>query len=179
LNRVGPFTPSGSLLIRHGQVTPSLPASRSAPAHARVRRGDRTLRNINMVSGERPSLHRGIYRAIPKVDCSGFCQGPGSPCLGSRLTPSSSTSESEADLYTTARVEVLRPGATTRSLVMSIIPLDLQRRFEQRWAARFCRPAPPAAPQSQLPQQQLSEPAKAKRTTRRVKSVGLRSVQAV
>jgi hypothetical protein len=28
-----------------------------------------TLRKINMVSGERPSLHRSIYRAIPKVDC--------------------------------------------------------------------------------------------------------------
>jgi hypothetical protein len=37
-------------------------------------------------------------------------------------------------------------GATTRSLVMSIIPLDLQRRFEQRWAARFSRPNPSDAP---------------------------------
>ena len=51
---------------------------------------------------------------------------------------------------------------------MCIIPLDLQKRFEQRWAARFCRP-PPAAPQSQPQQQQLSEPAKAKGKTRRVK----------
>jgi hypothetical protein len=25
---------------------------------------------------------------------------------------------------------------------MSVIPLDLQRRFEQRWAARFTRPTP-------------------------------------
>jgi hypothetical protein len=25
---------------------------------------------------------------------------------------------------------------------MSIIPLDIQRRFEQRWAARFARQAP-------------------------------------
>jgi hypothetical protein len=59
------------------------------------------------------------------------------------------------------------------------IPLDLQRKFEQRWAARFARPAPPAAPQSQLQQQQLSEPAKAKRKTRRVKAAGLRPSSAV
>jgi hypothetical protein len=29
---------------------------------------------------------------------------------------------------------------------MSDIPLDLQRRFEQRWAARFVRPAASTAP---------------------------------
>jgi hypothetical protein len=29
---------------------------------------------------------------------------------------------------------------------MSIIPLDLERRFEQRWAARFVPPVPSAAP---------------------------------
>jgi hypothetical protein len=35
---------------------------------------------------------------------------------------------------------------------MSSIPLDLQRRFERRWAARFLRPNPPTAPQKhQLP----------------------------
>jgi hypothetical protein len=32
---------------------------------------------------------------------------------------------------------------------MGSIPLDLQRRFEQRWAARFLRPAP-TTPQRQL-----------------------------
>jgi hypothetical protein len=30
---------------------------------------------------------------------------------------------------------------------MSSIPLDLQRRFERRWAARFLRPNPPTAPE--------------------------------
>ena len=64
-------------------------------------------------------------------------------------------------------------------VVMSVIPLDLQRRCERRWAARFCRPASPAAPQSQPQQQQLSEPPKAKRKTRRVKSAGLRLVPPV
>jgi hypothetical protein len=34
-------------------------------------------------------------------------------------------------------------------LVMGNIPLDLQRRFEQRWAARFYRPNPPTAPEKQ------------------------------
>jgi hypothetical protein len=52
--------------------------------------------------------------------------------------------------------------------------------IERRWAARFCRPALPAAPQSQpQQQQQLSEPAKAKGKTRRVNPAGLRSVPAV
>jgi hypothetical protein len=32
---------------------------------------------------------------------------------------------------------------------MSDIPLDLQRKIEQRWAARFARPVPPAAPKKQ------------------------------
>jgi hypothetical protein len=31
---------------------------------------------------------------------------------------------------------------------MSIVPLDLRRKFEQRWAARFSRP--PAVPQARI-----------------------------
>ena len=31
---------------------------------------------------------------------------------------------------------------------MSIIPLHLQRRFEQRWAARFARPVASATPKN-------------------------------
>jgi hypothetical protein len=31
---------------------------------------------------------------------------------------------------------------------MSAIPLHLQRKFEQRWAARFAPPVAPAAPKS-------------------------------
>jgi hypothetical protein len=31
---------------------------------------------------------------------------------------------------------------------MSAIPLDLQRRFEQRWAARFVSPVASAAPKN-------------------------------
>jgi hypothetical protein len=78
-------------------------------------------------------------------------------------------------------VEVVTLGRTAKPgvPVMSNIPLDLERRCEQRWAARFCRPAPPAAPQSQPQQQQLSEPAKARRKTRRIKAAGLRSAPGV
>ena len=57
--------------------------------------------------------------------------------------------------------------------VMSIIPLDLQRRCEQRWAARFSRPIPSAAPRNQRPERenlQVAAPAQIKRTTRRVES---------
>ncbi len=35
---------------------------------------------------------------------------------------------------------------------MSYIPLDLQRRFERRWAARFAPPAPSLAPKQHWPE---------------------------
>jgi hypothetical protein len=54
---------------------------------------------------------------------------------------------------------------------MSIVPLDLERRFEQRWAARFSRSMEAAAPQKHRLKGQ-SEPLatllKAKRETRPV-----------
>jgi hypothetical protein len=51
---------------------------------------------------------------------------------------------------------------------MCDIPLELQRKFEQRWAARFSRSAPTAAPQRLRPaSQQPATPAKAKEKRRR------------
>jgi len=41
---------------------------------------------------------------------------------------------------------------------MCDIPLDLQRRFEQRWAARFARPVPPKKQELEGQGQQLAEP---------------------
>jgi hypothetical protein len=75
------------------------------------------------------------------------------------------------DLYGTARVVLLETGATTRSFSMSSIPLDPQRRFEQRWAARFAA----AAPQKHRPEKQRQQPAvpgKSKRKTRRREPAG-------
>jgi hypothetical protein len=62
---------------------------------------------------------------------------------------------------------------------MSIIPLDLQRRFEQRWAARFPQPVPPAAPEKHRQDLHLAAPNRGKRKARRVKPTGFRSVPAV
>jgi hypothetical protein len=48
---------------------------------------------------------------------------------------------------------------------MSIIPLDVQRRCERRWAARFSRPTEPVAPRNQRPEregQQSPRPTRAK-----------------
>ena len=58
---------------------------------------------------------------------------------------------------------------------MSIIPLDLQRRYEQRWAARFARPVPPVAPKQALEgqDQQLTPPTEGKKKTRRIEPTGL------
>jgi hypothetical protein len=54
---------------------------------------------------------------------------------------------------------------------MSVVPLDLQRRFEQRWAARFLQPTP-NTPQRQferqdqeLPTRRASEPQRGERGT--------------
>ena len=64
---------------------------------------------------------------------------------------------------------------------MSIIPLDLQRRCEQRWAARFSA-ARALREQHRLEgqqQQQLTAPDNSKRKTHRAEAAGLRSVAAV
>jgi hypothetical protein len=53
---------------------------------------------------------------------------------------------------------------------MSNIPVDLEKRFEQRWAARFSSPIASATPQKY---QQLDS--RGKRKTRRVGSAGLKS----
>ena len=64
---------------------------------------------------------------------------------------------------------------------MCDVPLDLQRRFEQRWAGRFARPAPPSAPHVHRPEkadQRLAESGKAKMQIRRTEAAGLMSVAA-
>jgi hypothetical protein len=66
--------------------------------------------------------------------------------------------------------------------VMSSTPLDIQRKCEQRWAARLARPVPPSAPHEhtdEKPDQQLAALGKAKKKNRRAKLVGLRPAPAV
>jgi hypothetical protein len=49
---------------------------------------------------------------------------------------------------------------------MSSIPLDLQKRCERRWVARFDRPVPPVVPKQELAgqdQQQLAAPTEGKK----------------
>ncbi len=67
-------------------------------------------------------------------------------------------------------------------VVMSIIPLDVQRRCERRWAARFSRPTEPVAPRNQRPEresQQIAGPDKSKRKAHRVQAAGSRPLSAV
>jgi hypothetical protein len=64
---------------------------------------------------------------------------------------------------------------------MSIIPLDFQRRCEQRWAARFSRSVEPVASRKQGPEresQQIVASGEGKRKTRQVKPAGYRSAPA-
>jgi hypothetical protein len=65
---------------------------------------------------------------------------------------------------------------------MSIIPLDVQRRCERRWAARFSRPTESVAPRNQRSErdsQQIAGLDKSKRKTRRVEAAGSRLLSAV
>jgi hypothetical protein len=65
---------------------------------------------------------------------------------------------------------------------MSIIPLDLQRRFEQRWAARFSRPKPSDALrkyQAERKREPVAARGKDKRKARLVEPAGVRPVPAV
>jgi hypothetical protein len=63
---------------------------------------------------------------------------------------------------------------------MSNIPLDIERRCEQRWAARFSA-ARALRKQHRLEgqQQQLTTPDNSKRETRRVESAALKPAPAV
>ena len=59
------------------------------------------------------------------------------------------------------RVKALAPGQDLepRRRVMCDIPLDVQRRLEQRWAARFSRPNPPTTPKKhELEREDLNRP---------------------
>jgi hypothetical protein len=62
---------------------------------------------------------------------------------------------------------------------MSNIPLDLERRCEKRWAARFSASRALRKQHRLEGQQQLTTPDNSKRKTRRVESAGLRSKPAV
>jgi hypothetical protein len=68
-------------------------------------------------------------------------------------------------------------GDKTGVFHMASIPLDLQRRFEQRWAARFARPNPPNTPKHQVERQdqELDTLGKAKTITHRGQASGLQT----
>jgi hypothetical protein len=88
------------------------------------------------------------------------------------------------DLLDIVSVEAVAPGQDREPgvRVMSNIPLDIQRRCEHRWAARFARRVPPSAPHEHIDEksdQQLALPGKTKKKTRRAKAAGLKSAPAV
>jgi hypothetical protein len=65
---------------------------------------------------------------------------------------------------------------------MCIIPLDLERRIEQRWAARLSRPVEMTRAekhQFEKPGQHLATLIKAKPKTRQIEAAGLRPLPAV
>jgi hypothetical protein len=61
---------------------------------------------------------------------------------------------------------------------MSSIPLDLQRKCEQRWRARFAQPARSGAPQGHEVDSQKRQPAKTEKKSDRVEAAGLKSAPA-
>jgi hypothetical protein len=76
----------------------------------------------------------------------------------------------------------MEPGDKPGGFDMASIPLDLQRRFEQRWAAKFFfRPDKNAAKTQELETQDQQQAAagKGKRKTRRMRRASIRSAPAV
>ena len=61
---------------------------------------------------------------------------------------------------------------------MSIIPLDFQRRCEQRWAARFARPVRVRSKNLKGKISSLPHPTEGKKKTRRIEPTGLTPVPA-
>jgi hypothetical protein len=62
---------------------------------------------------------------------------------------------------------------------MSIIPLDLERRFERRWAARFSGPAKEHRLEEQQQHQRVTTPDKSKRKAHRAEAAGSKLLSAV
>jgi len=61
---------------------------------------------------------------------------------------------------------------------MVSIPLHLQRRIEQRWAAKFFRKEPDPPTEFEAQDQQQAAAGKGKRKTRRVRQTGIKSAPA-
>jgi hypothetical protein len=76
------------------------------------------------------------------------------------------------DLSSLVNVDVTASGQDLepRRWVMCEIPLDLQRKFERRWAARFAQPVPPKKQELEGQDQQPATSAESKRKTRRVEA---------
>ena len=62
---------------------------------------------------------------------------------------------------------------------MCDVPLDLERKFEQRWAARFARPVPPKKQELEGQDQQAAASAEPNGNTRRVEAAGSGPLSAV
>jgi hypothetical protein len=116
-----------------------------------------------------PDFAAVMCRAIPATPV--LASAESSRCLPKKLMPSDWTFKGPRALRRLTRGRPRNPEL----LVMCDIPLDLERRFERRWAARFS-----GAPQGhhlerQQQRQQLAAPSESKRKTRRVESAGLQS----
>jgi hypothetical protein len=59
---------------------------------------------------------------------------------------------------------------------MCEVPLDLQRKFERRWAARFVRPVLPKKQELEGRDQQTAASAESESKTCRVEAAGLRTL---
>ena len=89
--------------------------------------------------------------------------------IGQAMVPGSAITSAKAKGRTFGEPQALTPielGRQGQSIGMTSIPLDLQRRFEQRWTARFYRPDHPDTPKKQgleRQDQHLAAPGKGKK----------------
>jgi hypothetical protein len=133
-------------------------------------------------SAARPSRRRSpCPDALPNAQRRSGIFLSARPRLWARLYQSECPTNCSCYLWTFKRSKALgpsRPATKPGALVMSIIPLDLERRCEQRSAASFSA-ARALKEQHRLERQQhqqLTAPDKSKSKARRVESAGLTSV---
>jgi hypothetical protein len=155
---------------------------RSAPTHRQVQRGASTalLKKGPVIgdgsqSREETLGKRRSIRGSAMCHNSHTCGKSALSLFGTQLGPSSFARLWEV-VWRLRTSNHRKPG-----VVMSIIPLDVQRRCERRWAARFSRPTESVAARNQLPErqsQQIAGPDKSKRKARRAEP-GSRLLSAV
>jgi hypothetical protein len=151
-------TPWSTLLARSSEASA---ASRSAALRSPIFRAacaslsaafSRHWYAVKIVAGSDPQYRRAVWSkqtTSQTIRAAGWCDQNPTPAENP-LYSYSGHSCAHRRPHGSGKLFIDR-HQTKLGAVMSIIPLDLQRRCERRWDTRFSRPVPSAAPRYQRP----------------------------